>query len=119
MTTRLDSALRDQKIALYMLDEAEPCGQLAEGIYTTLLVIRLAAYLTIARGRGQINRKKLHTLRAGIHALAQVLETGLWAKELAPAVADALDAARSLNNHIPTARLEEAWNVTTNNYPLT
>jgi hypothetical protein len=114
----LESALRDQKIALYLLDEGEPCAALAEGIHGVLLVIRLAADYTAASGRGQINRKKLQTLRAGLRALGPVLETGLWTKSLAPVVADALDAAKSLNHHIPNRWMAEAWKKLTNNHPI-
>ena len=102
---RITGAVLDQKIALYEMEDGEPCARLLQGIGLSLLLIHDAAYLdhSIDFDSGPVQR-----LRGGLEACEQLIPLDAFQRSHTATIAKAIDAAVELNDRIADHHVKAA-----------
>lgn len=103
---KLKSALVDQRIALYMMDQGAECADLTQGLAATLCLVGYAAQIDPKIG-GEDSRVRI--VRGGISALNRLTTTNSFDKKQTVAIDHALSAAEELNNLITVENVNKAW----------
>lgn len=101
---KLHSAILDQQLRIYLMEDGEPCAELCEGVGMTLAVVGYASELS---GLGDTPQNRV--LRGGLSACQQMLLADKWNGTNATAVSNALDAAEQLNRQVRPDFINRAW----------
>lgn len=102
---KLRHKIVDQKIALYLMEEGDDCGELLEGLGTTLAIIGMAAEM---EPKILPDDKRLRILRGGLSACQQLIKSGKFEKGQIISICRALDEAEGLNVWISPAAIQKA-----------
>lgn len=102
---KLKSAVRDQKIRLYLTGPGEPCVDICHGVGTTLALLVHAAEL-----EGKAEHPLVRIMRGGISACAQMADADRYNPANTPALDVALDAAIELNEKLNPNSITRACN---------
>lgn len=100
---RLEKAIVDQKIGLYMLEEGEPCAELLSGLAGTMTVVLDACYL-----EGMVNTDT-SVLKGGLNACVQVMLADSFDKAQLLAISFGLDKAVFLASQVKPESIDKAW----------
>jgi len=107
---KLHSTLMTQKIALYMMDKGSKCAELMEGLSTTLAVIGYAFEWQHRKGsEADRNTPEIRVLRGGLSACHMMMDTDYYDPLNTVAIANALDAAESINKKLEADSIQRAW----------
>lgn len=104
---KLQQALRDQKIQLYMLDEGAPCAEICVMIAQMLSALIEAAGLDKSVGTDNVD---VRVMRGAISACEQMIEKDRFSRINIVALDKGLDAAYALNMRVSPEAFNEAWN---------
>jgi hypothetical protein len=99
---KLREALRAQKIRLYMMEHGEDCGELMDGLGSTMALVDCAATIQGIQG------VDTSILNGGLSACRQLARSGSYDPLQTVAIAGALDAAERLNRLIKADAMNEA-----------
>jgi hypothetical protein len=100
---RLEKAITDQKIALYMLEQGERCADLLSGLAGTMTVVLEACYL-----EGIVNTET-SVLKGGLNACLQVMMADSFDKNQTLAISFGLDRALELAGKVSPDSINKAW----------
>lgn len=103
---KLNLALVDQKIKLYMTEKGEDCAELMTGLGMTLAVVGLAAETDPAIGPDDT---LVRVLRGGLSACQQLLNSSGHDPLHNIAISQALDAAEKLNTRVKARYINQAF----------
>jgi len=104
---RLQTALTDQKIQLYMLEEGAECTMMCFMIAQMLSALVDAAELDKTVGA---DNPEVRVMRGAISACEQMMETNRFARINIVALDKGLDAAFALNMRVSPEAFNRAWN---------
>ena len=102
---KLRHKIVDQKIALYLMEEGDDCGELLEGLGTTLAIIGMAAEM---EPKILPDDQRLRVLRGGLSACQQLIKSGKFEKAQTVSICRALDEAEGLNVWISPISIQKA-----------
>lgn len=102
---KLRHKIVDQKIALYLMEVGDDCGELLEGLETTLAIIGMAAEM---EPKILPDDQRLRILRRGLSACQQMIKSGKCVKGQIISICRALDEAEGLNVWISAAAIQKA-----------
>lgn len=91
---RLQAAVRDQKIKLYLMTAGEPCADIAQGVGATLAIMAYAGAHDPKVGR---TNPLVGIAEEGLATCHQLVASNCWNPEFAAPLDRALDAAKKLN----------------------
>lgn len=94
---KLESAILDQKLALFSMDQGQDCSELMVGIGMTLGWLCYAHDLDKKCDPESVD---FRIMRGGLSACQQMSDAGVWDRIQATAIASALDAAFRLRPKI-------------------
>lgn len=100
---RLKNAIRDQKIALYMLTQGEPCADLLAGLSGTMTVVLNAAYMD------HIDGPEIGILKGGLNACIQVMMADSYDTTQTIAIEQGLEKALALAKKVKPESINYAW----------
>lgn len=100
---RLRKALLDQKIALYLLKDGEPCADLLGGVAGTMQVVQLACQLEGSAGPA------LGVLKGGLNACVQVMLADAYDTTQTTAIVQGLEKAQLLAAQVKPSSINQAW----------
>lgn len=104
---RLQAAVRDQKIKLYLMAPGEPCADIATGVGVTLAVMAHAGAHDPEVGR---NNPLVDVVETGLAICHQLIASDYWNPEFTGPLDRALDAARKLNSLVRSKYVLAACN---------
>jgi hypothetical protein len=100
---KLKNALRDQKIALYMLTPGERCAELLAGVSGTLTIVLSAAQIDKLTGPDMV------VLKGGLNACLQVMLADSYDTSQTVAIVTGLDKAMLLAGKVRPESVDQAW----------
>jgi hypothetical protein len=99
----LDAAVLDQKIALYMLQDGDPCADLLGGLAGTMQLVLLAS------GKSSTWSHDREALKAGLNACVSLMLKNKYKTKYTIQIADALEVALRMAPKISSAAITKAW----------
>jgi hypothetical protein len=100
---KLKNALRDQKIALYMLTPGERCAELLAGVSGTLTIVLSAAQIDKLTG------PDMAVLKGGLNACLRVMLADSYDTSQTVAIVTGLDKAMLLAGKVRPESVDQAW----------
>lgn len=100
---RLRKALIDQRIALLMLQDGEPCADLLGGVAGTMQVVQLACQVD------NITGPEVNVLKGGLNACVQVMLADRYDTLQTTAILQGLDKAQTLVKWCRAESINRAW----------
>lgn len=100
----LDAAVLDQKIALYMLQDGDPCADLLGGLAGTMQLVLLASGKS-----GSHSSHDRETLKVGLNLCVSLMLKNKYKTKYTIQIADALEVALRMAPKISSAAITRAW----------
>lgn len=100
---RLKNAIRDQKIAIYLLTTGEACAELLAGVSGTMTVVLNAGQFDGLSG------PDMSILKGGLNACLQVMLADSYDTTQTTAIVAGLDKATSLAGKVRPESINQAW----------